>query len=221
MSQPEHGEFVPARLPQPPTQPPGPWSPQPHATPWPPAAWTSPWYTPMPPVRVDTTPLPRSLRAAGWLWVAASLLYLAGWIAAAVIDFPFLVAGFAADPAFADAGEEEARAAAAAMLALAVLGVMAVCAGYTALGFLLWRRQTWARVLLTVAGGIMLVMLVLDVLIGLAWRSDVDGAWRGYAILPALAAVQFGLSIAATAAMFTPAANRFFSIISGVSGGRG
>jgi hypothetical protein len=141
-------------------------------------------------------PLPRSLRAAGWLWLAASLLYLAGWIAAAVIDFPFLAADFAADPVFADAGEEEARTVAVTMLVLALLGVIVVCAGYTVLGFLLWRRQNWARVLLAVAAGIMLVVLMLDVLIGLAWRSGVDGAWRGYAILPALTAAQFGITIA-------------------------
>lgn len=166
----------------------------------------------MPPVQVEAGPPPRSVRAAGWLWLAASLLYLAGWIAAAFIDHPFIAADMADDPEFSSGGESEARLVAAAMLLFVLLGVTAVCSGYIALGFLLWRRQNWARVLLAVLAGVMLVVLMLDVIIGVAWRSDLGGeVWRWYPVLAVLTAAQFGLTIAATITMFLPSANRFFA----------
>ena len=199
--QPERGEFVPVRLPhdrQPPGGPSTAWSPQ-------------PWFTPMPQVRMDASPPPRAVRVAGWLWLAASLLYLAGWVVATVVDFPLLVADFAADPDFDS--EDQARVTAAIMLVFAVLAVASISTGYAALGFLLWRRRNWARVLLAVLGVAMLVVILLDVLIGLAWRSDsdLDGRWRGYGVLLAASAAQFALTVAAIVAMFRPAANRFMA----------
>jgi len=167
----------------------------------------------MPPVPVDATPLPRSLRASGWLWLTGSLLYLAGWIVAAVIDVPLIAADWANDPEFTS--PEEARLAATILFLLVVLGVAVLGAVYAILGFLLWRRHNWARVTLAVLGGVVLVVLVIDVLVGVAWRTgfddELDGVWRGYPVLPVLAALQFGVTIAAIATMFGRGANRYFA----------
>jgi hypothetical protein len=76
-----------------------------------------------------------------------------------------------------------------------------------------------ARILLAVLGAIMLLVLPADVVIGAAWRYDAPAGagdpWAGYAVVASLAAVQFGVTIAAMVTMFLRSSNAFFA------GGRG
>ena len=210
---PERGEFVPVQRPGPQDVPPGhPYDAAPGS--WPAQQpWHGPMYAPMPQLDVGPTPLPRAVRASGWLWLAASLLYVAGWVVAAFVDVPFVAADMASDPEFDS--PEDARPVAITMFVVGVMGATVAAILYSVFGFLLWRRQNWARVLLAVLGGIMLLVLPADVMVGAIWRSgiaaDEGNVWSGFAVVAGLAAAQFGLTVAAMVTMFTSSSNRFFS----------
>ncbi len=171
----------------------------------------------MPPVHEQPVPVPGTVRASGWLWLAASLLYVAGWLVAAFVDVPFVAADMADDPEFGN--PDDATPTAIVMFVVAVLGSIVIAAFYSVMGFLLWRRQGWARVLLAVTGGLMLLVLPVDVMVGAAWRSGIpetDGnPWTGYVAVATLAAVQFGVTIAAIITMFMTRSNRFFASAAG------
>lgn len=206
---PERGEFVPVR-------PPGP-----HDLPVGGAPAHQPWYGAMPPVDAEVVALPAPLRAAGWLWFLAAVLYVVGWVLAAFFDVPFFAADLASGSTDTGSGPGsgpglgEARATAIVMFVIGIGVALLVGTGQSVLGFLLWRRQRWARVLLAVLGGLMLLVLPIDVLVGLAWRydapSDIGDPWIGFAIVAGLAAVQFGVTIAAMVTMFVRGSNLYLA----------
>ncbi|HEY0637326.1 MAG TPA: hypothetical protein VGD67_06745 [Pseudonocardiaceae bacterium] len=172
---------------------------------------------PAAPPAEEPPPRPSVVRASGWLWVAAGVLYGLGWVLAVFLDAPFMAADMAAsDPEPATSGD--ALPVAAIVLVIAALGALLAAAVHVVIGVQLWSRRTWARAVLAVLGGVMLLVVLLDVLIGWAWRSGLtvlpDGdpsPWTGYAVLASLSAAQFVVTVAAIVTMFLPLSNHYFA----------
>lgn len=153
-------------------------------------------------------PAPGMVQTSMWLWLAACVLYLGGWVLAAAFDYPHLRDELLTDPEITD---EDAGPVAGVMLGFAVIGAFLSAVPYVLFAVLARVGRSWARVTMAVLGGLGLLVLLVDVLIGFAWRTEVpEASGTDHAILVVLAVLSFALTVAAMVTMFVPSANRYY-----------
>ncbi|SDL59119.1 hypothetical protein SAMN04488074_1126 [Lentzea albidocapillata subsp. violacea] len=155
---------------------------------------------PMTPVQSHELPpaRPATINAAMWIWIAGALLSVAVLPVMLLVNADFLLTQDSVVTA------EERRAGEIGVRAMAVIfGFMMLVAAapYVAFAIVLRNGQNWARILLTILGGLGIVSMI-----GITFISIGSQVWQPSV---AICIVVIGLTIAAIVLQFLPASNRF------------
>ncbi len=141
-------------------------------------------------------PRPATITAAMWIWIVAAV------IAVAVI--PVLILGNLEEIRATESTASDQDAAELGGQVIAVMsgfGMLVAAAPYIAFAVVLRNGRSWARILLTILGGLGLMAMLVTMLIGVqaqVWQLGV-----------ALTIVVMGLTVAALVLQFLPASNRY------------
>lgn len=155
---------------------------------------------PMSPVQSHELPpaRPATINAAMWIWIVGALLSVAVLPVMLLVNADFFLTQDSI------VTEEDRRAGEIGVRAMAVIFgfVMLVAAApYVAFAIVLRNGQNWARVLLTILGGLGFVAMI-----GITFISIGSRVWQPSV---AICIVVIGLTIAAIVLQFLPASNRF------------
>ncbi|MDX8055295.1 hypothetical protein SK571_38475 [Lentzea sp. BCCO 10_0798] len=155
---------------------------------------------PMSPVQSHELPpaRPATINAAMWIWIVGAVLSVAVLPVMLLVNADFFLTQDSI------VTEEDRRAGELGVRAMAVIFgfVMLVAAApYVAFAIVLRNGQNWARILLTILGGLGLVSMI-----GITFISIGARVWQPSV---AICIVVIGLTIAAVVLQFLPASNRF------------
>ena len=128
----------------------------------------------------DVTGLPTELKVSYWIWVIGGLLGLLG----GVIGIFGVLVLFAIIPGVA------------ILVLLLVLVALALAAAEIVLAMKLKERNEWARLALTIAAGVSLLLAITSS----SFRSGQDANWLGFVV-----------SLVATALMWVPSSQKWFA----------
>lgn len=158
-------------------------------------AWSMAPLTPVLPQEM-APPRPATITAAMWIWIVGAVL------AIAVVPTLIIANADAIVAAERTASDREAAELGTRVLAvMAGFGMLVAAAPFIAFAIVLRNGQSWARILLTILGGLGLVSMLVVLLIAVqteAWQAGV-----------VLSIVVMGLTIAAVTLQFLPVSNRY------------
>ncbi|MEV6712185.1 hypothetical protein AB0M48_09080 [Lentzea sp. NPDC051208] len=155
---------------------------------------------PMSPVQAHELPpaRPATINAAMWIWILGAVLSVAVLPVMLLVNADFFLTQDSI------VTEEDRRAGEIGVRAMAVMfGFMMLVAAapYVAFAIVLRNGQNWARILLSILGGLGLVSMI-----SIAFVSIGARVWQPSV---AICIVVIGLTIAAIVLQFLPASNRF------------
>ncbi|MFD4643029.1 hypothetical protein ACFWN2_37365 [Lentzea sp. NPDC058436] len=156
--------------------------------------------TPLAPVLPQemAPPRPPTITAAMWIWIAGALLSVAVVPVLLLVNADHLIAG---DRTIT---EESRRAGELGLRTIAVMsgfGMLVAAAPYIAFAVVLRNGQNWARILLTILGGLGILSMIVTLALELQLPVWQPGA--------AICVVVIGLTVAAVVLQFLPASNRY------------
>lgn len=159
------------------------------------AAWPMAPLTPVLPEEMAPS-RPATITVATWVWIVGALLAIAVIPALIIGNTDEIVAG---ETTASD--RDAAQLGARVMAVMSGFGMVVAAAPYIAFAIVLRNGRNWARILLTILGGLGFLSMAAILLVALQAQTWQLGVVLSIAVM--------GLTVAAVVLQFLPASNRF------------